>query len=575
MRRGRRGLTLVELLVAMSIMLVGIYAVAAGFPALFGTLESERVRSQMARLTEARMERMKTTPSNVPAAITGWNADPAATGPDRFVPPNVYPDESQTPVPVNPRDDLTWVLGEQFQVPSPQEDPNNPGTYYSIYPLAMGLASADTTLLEVNRLAPLQRLDMGLPLNNVDDFRILPDGTVQAPTDFGQVRVDYVWVDEFGIPHGVNGEVVDNGTQVAAAYVAAPAFVNVMPELARAEGLNAYTVTLGDSTLVAPGAAVLDSRFGATLLLPPGDAGETLEVTYQLATQPDLIGYARRSPIMMEEVPAPTESSYMEDAPVPDPVYTIDLAFRGVNDETPLFSNDLLGNPIDPVNGNPVYVLILDTDTGDTWTDLQDWIWLDFVEGQVRIAWDPVGEEGDADGRPTASEARGRDLRIYYRTMAENTVVVQKAPDNYVEQLVIDGAAAGVSAGSYFGDYSDPARVDYRAYQVTTDPTDGSYGRLLFPKSTAGEMVMVDYMLMDGTTVTKRVSGELHTIAPTNDPNVCAVTLDEPVPATADGTMGVVAVRGVSLTVRGWWHDERGRVQMTGVNTFLAPKPLL
>ncbi|MFW6437368.1 MAG: hypothetical protein ACOCZ7_00025, partial [Armatimonadota bacterium] len=73
--------------------------------------------------------------------------------------------------------------------------------------------------------------------------------------------------------------------------------------------------------------------------------------------------------------------------------------------------------------------------------------------------------------------------------------------------------------------------------------------------------------------VDRRISGELHTIAPTDDPDVFAVTLSEPVPT--DGTMGVLAVRGVSMTVRGWWHDERGRVQMTSVNTFLAPEPLL
>ncbi len=562
--QGRRGLTLVELLVAMSIMLVGIYAVAAGFPALFGTLESERVRTQMARLTEARMERLKTTPSDAPAAITGFSPIDGS-----LVPTELYPDETETPVPANPRDDLISILGETFEAPRPQEDPNNPGTYYSVYPLAMGLASSH---VEVNRVQQLQRVDVGQPLNNDDDFRINADGTVEAPAGFDEIRVDYVWVDDAGIPHGVRGEVVENGGAVAASYVTTPAFVNVMPELSSAEGLNAYAVAVGDSTTLAPGYAVLDSRFGATLLLPADDAGETFEVSYQLATQQDLVGYDRRAPIMMEEIAAPTDSSYLDDDPATDPVYVVDLAFRGIDDETALFTNDLTGAPIDPDDGYPVYVLIVDTETGETWTDLNDWISLDFVEGRLRISWDPPGDLGDDDGRPTASEARGRDLRIYYRTMAEHTVVVQKAPDAYVEGLVVD-AAADASAAGYVGDFANPDLVDYRTYQLVTDPTDASYGRLLFPRSAAGQMVMVDYMLMDGSTVTRRVTGELHTIAPTDDPDVFAVTLHEPVPT--DGTMGVVSVQGVSMTVRGWWHDERGRVQMTGLNAFLAPDPRL
>jgi hypothetical protein len=65
------------------------------------------------------------------------------------------------------------------------------------------------------------------------------------------------------------------------------------------------------------------------------------------------------------------------------------------------------------------------------------------------------------------------------------------------------------------------------------------------------------------------VNGELHTIEGAS----LAITLNQPAPQP-NGTIGVLGVRGVSLTVRGWWHDEGGQVQMVGIDTFLAPEPL-
>src|SRR5690554_3504973 len=125
MRRDRGGLTLTELLVAMSILLVGIYAVATGFPALFGTLESDRIRSEMARQAEARLETFKTASFRIPDAIAGHDALDGTV-----IPPDVYPDESMDPIPGNPRDDLTWVLGEGLQVPMARV-----GDTYAVYPL--------------------------------------------------------------------------------------------------------------------------------------------------------------------------------------------------------------------------------------------------------------------------------------------------------------------------------------------------------------------------------------------------------------------------------------------------------
>ncbi|MFO8081393.1 MAG: prepilin-type N-terminal cleavage/methylation domain-containing protein [Armatimonadota bacterium] len=565
MRRGRHGLTLVELLVAMSIMLVGIYAVASGFPALFGTLEGDRIRSEMAGRVEARMERLKTNPMQVPDAVAGY--DP---GDGSVFSPTVQPDESETPVPANPRDDLTWVFGEKFQVPLTTGD-------YAVYPLSTGLADADTALLEVNRLHALERVDAGLPMDTVDDFRITAEGLVDAPDDFDRVRVDYVWVDVNGIPHGVTGEVVDNGATVAAAEMATPEFANVLPELSEATGLVSYTVMVGQhddvNWLTSPRTAVLESNFGATLMVPAADAGELMEFSYILKTDAEYFEneagdpetWHRRAPIMMEEIIAPNEGPF-----------TVELAFRGIDDENALFTESLTGDPLTDMDGveiaDPVYVLVVDMDNGYTWTGAEEWISLDFIEGRLTLDW------SHTEAPYTAAQARGLDLRVYYRTIGGHTIVVEKAPTSYVNWQV---AEAAYSEGANWSSYANPDLVDYRTYELAADPTDDTYGQLIFPASAEGQMVTVDYVLLDQDgVVTRRVNGELHTIGlmetaatiAAGEEPVPAVTLDRPAPV--DGTVGILSVRGVSTAVRGWWHDGRGRVQTVGIDTFLAPEPL-
>lgn len=536
-------MTLTELLVAMSILLVGIYAVAAGFPSLFGNLESERIRTEMARRVEARLENLKAAPLHIPEAITGH--DPLD---GTVIPPELYPDESMDPIPGNPRDDLIWVMGESFDVPVAE-----PGETFSVYPLNLGPATVEDPgavgdYLQVARLVTLQRTDEGMPLGN-DQFYLDEQGYLHAPPAFEMAQVDYVWVDADGVQHGVLREIVENvealagAAPVRASLVTDPAFANVLPELASADAFVPYTTALGGPTDVASGVAVLESTWGATLLLPIEDARERMQVTYRLRTEPDSMTSPRRAPIMAEEMPAPTRSPYR-----------VDLAFRGIDDETPLFTEDLLGNPL----ADPVYVLIVDVLTGETWTDVEDWVTLDFIEGRLTLDW----ENAAAPFGPV--QARGRDLRVYYRTIGAHTIVVQKAPAWFVEDTV---------AQTYIDDGLGES-VDYRYYSVEADPDDAAYTRLLFPMSAADQMVLVDYVVLEqtpgGVRLVKRVNGELHAVPG----ETLAVTLNEPMPLP-DGAVGILGVRGVSLTVRGWWRDQTGRVQMVGIDTFLTPEPLL
>lgn len=546
-RRHRRGgMTLTELLVAMSILLVGIYAVAKGFPSLFGNLEEERVRTEMVRLAQAHLERLKADPERLPEAVAGH--DPVSGA---VIRPDVWPDDNVDPTPANPRDDLTWVLGETFEVPGLQ-----PGMTVAVYPLNLGLATVQDpsnvgAYLQVFRLERLRRPDLteqewvqaGRPLGN-DEFYLDRNGYLYAPPQYPTCRVDYCWVDTLGRPHWVTDEVVANVNYTPTALpvratelTTDPIFANVIPERSEAKAMVPYTVVLGQAADVAPGTAVLDSNWGATLLLPAEDAGRVMHVNYQLKTESDSAGNPRRAPVMMEEFPAPVR-----------PPYQVDLKFGGIDDAKPLFDHDLLGNPL----GYNVYVLVVDLLTGQTWSDAASWIDLDMVNGRLTLNWD------DAAAPMTAAQARGRDLRVYYRTLDGHMIVVEKAPDYFLEEPIMQT-------------YQDPNpaldesdKVDYRYYRIAPAPGDPTYTQLIFPPSAAGQAVTVDYVVGGGASF-ERVSGELHVV----DPGSLSVVLSRP------NVVGVERVRGVSLKVRGWWHDGRGRVQMVEIDTFLVPEPLL
>lgn len=555
--RRRGGMTLTELLVAMSILLIGIYAVARGFPSLFGNLEAERIRTETVRLMEARLERLKAEPERVPEAIAGH--DPV-TG--AVFDPTALPDEDVEPPAGNARDDLTWVLGETFTVPALR-----PGYNVSIYPLNLGPAivqdpSAPADYLQAYRLERLTRPDMtqqdwetaGRPLED-DQFFLDSNGYLYAPPQYESCRVDYAWADSMGLLHWVQDEVVANRNYSA---LAAPVratdnaktgltFANVIAEMSRAKASIPYAVVIGQAANVAPDTVVLESNYGATLLLPAADSGQVMHLNYQLRTEPDSAGNPRRAPIVMEEFPAPTQ-----------PPYRISLGFRGLDDENPLFVNDLLGNPLP----TPVYALVVDLLTGATWTDAETWIDLDMVEGALTLDW------SDPSAPMIPAHAAGHDLRVYYRTLDGNMITVEKAPDYYLEEPIMQ---------TYVD--SDPAldesdRVDFRYYRVQPDPDDPTYTRLYFPASAAGQAVSVDYVV--GTLaagrfdIEQRISGEMHVV----EPSTLSILLDQP-RAAGTGALAVVRVQGVSLTVKGWWRDTRGRVKMMAIDTYLTPKPLL
>lgn len=583
MEKRSSGLTLIELLVAMSILLVGIYAVARGFPALFGVLESERVRTEMARSAEERLEQLKSASYQLPEAIAGHGPWMEVFDPDAY--PETIPGDPDVWA-ANARDDLIWILGEVFEAPAV-----NPGMGVSIYPLGMGPASiADTEnagdYLEVYHFTRLERLEERPPGGMVPAgyFHLDEQGFLYAPDDYSAVHVDYVWVDPDGVQHGVSDEVVGNRNRdpaalpVRATEALDPEFAAVVSELTTARGQISYNVIVPDpadpadpyppTTLPAETVAV-DPIYGATIALPAADARRVMHVTYQLKTEPDFGGNMRRVLMMSEEFEAPAEIPYQR---------SLKLGLIEEEPERALFTSELDGVTALP---DPVYLLIMDLTNGTVWTENEDWIELDFTTGVVTLDW-------EHDEAPlSAVQARGRSLRAYYRTIYEHTIAVQKAPAYFVQDVI---AATYVDPDP---DNDETRNVDYRTYEVLPQDawTNPRYPELVFPASASGQVVFVDYVIAvsNGSfyRTERRVNGEMHVIGSTsyshpadifnvlNHTDLRRITLRSPLPETGIGTVGVLGVQGGSLSVRAWWFNPAGRAQRISIDTFLTPEPLL
>ncbi len=530
------GMTLTELLVAMMILMIGIYAVVRGFPPLFRNIEVERVRTEMARLCENTIERLKTSPEMVPEAIAGH--DPITLA---VVNPYTERDDALSVQTGNPHDDIRWILGMTIAAPAADV-----GQSVAVYPLALGPAASDQLPTSewvmqgaARELVSLERLNQapaGAP--PAGTFYVDTDGVLDIPSAYTAGMVDYCWAEADGTAHYVWDEYVFAGGTVRAASVAT--FANVVPSTCAARGATEYYPILCGTAadVVATNSIVLEQTYGALLLLPRSMAGATLQIDYALKAEDDTNGDPRRTPMVMEEVPAPTVEPYQ-----------VDLKFRNLDDENPLYTTDVTGAAL----ANDVYVLIVDTQNGRQWTNNDAFVTLDMVNGTLALDWTHVPSP------MTADQARGHELRIYYRTLDGHNVQVMRAPRFFVEDLV---------AANYHAAGQTDA-VDYREFSASSaSVAAGTITTLTLPASMAGMAVSVDYLydtdiLVDAPYA--RVCNEVHVV----DATTFTVVLNQP------DVEAIVAVQGLTLKVRGWWETQSGRVEKLDVDTFLTPESLL
>jgi prepilin-type N-terminal cleavage/methylation domain-containing protein len=564
----RAGMTLVELLVAMMVLLVGIYAVAKGFPSLFQLVQADADRTSMSRLAEGTLAMLRANADRVPDSIYGYAG--ASLGPILPDSQPTDPDEvDPTLNPANSRDDIIQVVGERFYVPAPYNNPGGSTDLTVAVPLMMGLARTDPNSgsgggsesadVSVYQLVPLIRTNEAPapgantaagtfyidPTTGVialpSQASVMPNQPLVAVTTTPWAVLSYAFEGSDSHIYYVSGERLQHGSPVTATTLTSGiTFGGLMVDQCRAWLVVPFT--FGDATGSDPGIGYasgnpqpaagsfyVESNYGATLLFNPADQGRELCVDYSLRTGwPGNVPVGGRRELMVSEdrqAPATNQG----------PPYTVTLSVGGVDSENPLLDEDFGGNPLD----KPVHILAIDLTDGQSYSDADGTLTLDYVNGIVTI--------------PTGSGCLGHVCRFYYRTLDQHSLQVTSAPSTFIPKLIANA-------------YADKTSVNYRWYDIAWPTGANTTTTLNFPSSSVGQTVSVDYTWGGDPNATppvlpQRVTGELHVVAD----GTFQIALNNP------NVKDIIAVRGVSVKVRGWWRAQRGKLRYVDVDSCLVP----
>ncbi len=529
--RASAGITLVEVLVAMVILLVGIWTVAVSFPKLLGVVATQEKRTEMARQAERTLTQLTRYPDDLPLAIRGdtFNLGPAgAAAIDATSQPE---DPTITDFAItrpNARDDIIEVIGERFTVPGPTTPPFGS---LPVHIFRQGLAEPGATVVyqifKATTGAP-KPSEARISITSAGFVDIVDGPATAYIADPNPVAitgwyayVSYAWVYDGHDPatdpvQYVNGEEVVDGGQVLAGALGHNIVEGSLTGEVRAYYHLATAVIAQDDT-------------GAVLTFPPNFVGAQMGVNYTLRTAPTRNG--RRALIMSEE---------HRIVSLPQ---TITLVASHIDDEVPL-----------PVGlAADTHVLAVDVNTGQVY-----WEYPDGDDGLRVTTKELDGTDGWSQGtivvtrfvllepeeNPNLGEyavpetAIGHDFRFYYVTLDQDLISVQIAPATFVDWNIADAA----------GDDS----LFYRSYLAERDGGTGEYtGLLFFYPCNAGHTVTVDYEWYNGTT-TKTAHHEMHTIS--TEPGNHYITLNWP------NVTEISAVTGESLHAIAWWQAPNGRL---------------
>lgn len=617
-RLTRRGLTLVELLIAMVVLLVGIYTVAAGFPRMLYAIRGEGERTTMTRLAEQAMSRLSENAQGLPDAITGGGSVSSESFPEDLTAPHTV---------ANALQDLIEVRGEKFIVPAPYAAPGAASGGWGIYVLGQGPAQCldwAGGYPYVYMLVPLTEWsnDPDAPRDDVNWFYVNRNsGEITVPgsvvTSMGSETrtwtvsnavVDYAWTyppssDAEPVVRYVHQEAPSDITPAGSRLVVKvhpahlPGGIRMLPGQTRVWArVELSREAFGDNT-PAPGRYVLDNRHGLTLAFHPADAGLALQVDYQLRTHltaEDLDAQTAGETVTPRRTLLMIEDQVIESAPTRKDASGVEygeirLSVDGL-DEQPLFTTDPAGTPLTDLSDPALvaqlpHVLAVDLVTGQVHED----------GGTLAInapGLSPALEDGyndgvvafplqvDSGGTLVPADYIGHVWRFYYQTLDRNTIQVQKAPRYYV-----DSETARSYLEDYIGGQDEAvslAEVDYRTYRLThaAAPNDASrevgvieFGQWLTgevwstAESSGGETVAVSYSYVPAPQQRRFVWGELHTVPAGGR----SFTLNH---ASLTGQpIQVLAVNGVSARAKAWWLNVTGRQLTLDVESLFLANP--
>jgi hypothetical protein len=609
----------VELLIAMVVLLVGIYTVARGFPLMLYQIRGEGDRTAMTRLCEQAMTRLADNQAGLPDAITGGGS----------IHPESYPEDVTAPhLVVNALQDTIEVRGEAFRVPAPYRDPaalslaSGPGYHV----LGQGPAQCSDWAggyPYVYMLVPLTEIeDPTAPLDQPNWFSVNKStGEITVPTSVttyeggeavvwdgsarpgvSHVVVDYAWCAPTGgaptsaepVMHYVQGEIPSDETVAGGRLVGTVHPARLASGILLAEGqtrawarVDFTREAYGVAYPSAPGRYVLDNKYGVRLAFHPADVGLTLKVDYQLRTlmtQEDQDALAngdlvtpRRMLLMAEDVPIESATTRRDASDVP--LGEVRLAVKNV-DDVPMFTTELDGAT---ALTSAVHMLAVDLQTGNIYHDgnplaledasLQPELLQGFENGIVAY---PL----QISGAPAPYV--GHTFRFFYRTLDSHTVQIQKGPRSYVDRETAEAYLAAYLPGGQ-DEAASLAEVDYRTYwlQHVVAPNDAtrrlgvvefgqwlSGGTWASAESSSGMTVAVNYSTVDPSGARRFVWGELHTVPAGGR----KITLNHATDATHP--VQVLAVNGASVRAWGFWTNRTGRPQMLSIDTVFLTNPL-
>ncbi len=536
-RDPRAGMTMIEVLVAASVLLVGIWAVASGFPTLMTNIMGEQRRTQATRLVDGEIDNLRQSPGSLPEGIRADVATAATV--DISSKPK---DPSVTTNAPNSRDDIYDVEGLMARIPAPA-----PGSSYSLLTPAQGLIDTTTPGLTVYGVDTLTRMayQPDDPATNAPDgyYYLASDGTLYLPAGYDGARLDYVWVDPQGVSHWVEGERLLRANQNAASqtmlvqpawhHVLTPSFgfSNALTQPSRCQGLKAFTLVT--TSTPQPGQVAVEANFGAGLLFNRADAGKTVLLDYTLR----LVG-GKRALYLAEDRTLGESISKPDDSAGGAP----NMAQRLVRVQLGWGNLDQL---IPAVAGStPAIVLAVDLVNGQTYYSTS-------TTGNGMLSPTPDDIRSGQVVLQVPTTAIGHLVRFFYKTADQAALEVYKPPANF-----LDAATAAA--------YSSPSDLAWRTWTPLTPPHGGA--ELQFAACNVGHTVSVDYVYRDthsdGTYADRLVTGELHTLGgdSTGQHAICRLN---------NTATEVHAVHGVSLRVRGWWMTPGGLLRNYDVETIL------
>jgi len=588
-----RGVSLVEVLVALVVFLIGMMAVVRMFPGGFATMKHSENVTLASRLAQAEIERWKGRSSNLPAGILAWGE--SGTAGVFVVYTDVDPENVSESIPpggyyFSDANRFRRVHAEATKIPVPSGTRWNGASVYVLGFSPVACSTADPN--------PDPILVYGGPMRRRALRRYLPDLGLRS---YNEYAIDY--------------DYSDGDSEAAVIYLRPAAFYRefvISYSYWKDSGPSSVRMetVLGQSLEVAAGVSRVDITVGTEGALLADEIGfrgidhrseslhrqfQELPVTggtvdwnlddpYQFALADRLAGVLAFNPLGYgyEELttrgkePLTAYIDYTvldwhiirEERRLPDvfssPVdldAKLTLRFIKKQGETAEFDGSTYAG-LAPAFGLVSDVLAVDIETGDVYSENE----ASFVPGTSRpamqvnykegiIRFDPLFPAVRASNPDAVSPFAGRTFRIYYRADSDWAVQVFKAYDEYRP--------------------NNDASLNHRRYYVHD-------GIIYFPRCYAGCGVAVDYSYrLNGEATDRYVSGEAYQISEdTGAYNLCYVDLVGRL-RQLHGTGAVVDIRsiskvyGVSVGARVIWRESgrgflAGRWRKVELQTYLT-----